>query len=71
MKITQPKKIENGVRLYAAVPSESRPWNHIVVYIRTNTMKRWVCDCEDFILRRIGQHRHCRHIRKVRRELSA
>ena len=61
------------VRVWAYVPSRSRVnLNHLVAFIRTKNddVRRWVCDCEDFMFRQIGQRRHCNHIKDVRRELG-
>lgn len=36
---------------------------HCVYFLRKAGIKRWVCDCKDFLIRRIALGRHCKHIR--------
>jgi hypothetical protein len=56
-----------GIRLYAHVNSASRAGViHNVVFIRKGGMRRWLCDCEDFLFRAFTSRKHCRHIKKAR-----
>lgn len=71
IRIVRPRQIRNGVRLYAYVHSASdRRRKHLVTYIRTASMRRWNCDCADFLFRRVGQRRVCKHIHRVREAIQ-
>jgi hypothetical protein len=71
IKIVRPAKSRNGVKLYAIVPSSSKGGlSHIVVYLRTSTMKRWLCACHDQVFNQTGKRRNCRHIHAVRKEVG-
>ena len=65
-----PLNVRNGVRLYAHVASRSRNLEHVVVFIRKAGMRRWLCDCEDFLFRGFSRRRHCEHIRAVRENIA-
>jgi hypothetical protein len=70
IKITKPKSVENGVRLYATVQRNPHVAPHQVVYLRTANKKRWTCDCPDFTFRENGKGRHCDHIKQVRAKIE-
>jgi hypothetical protein len=56
------------IKLHADVKRDSSEMFHKVVFIRTKDMKRWLCDCTDFMMRRVSRRRHCVHIKAVRAE---
>lgn len=38
---------------------------YMVRYVRQRGVKRFVCSCPDFFIRRQFKHEHCKHIRGV------
>ncbi len=43
--------------------------SHWVYFLRKAGIKRWVCDCKDFLIRRIALGRHCKHIRYAKERI--
>jgi len=75
IQIHHPRKILNGVRLVAQVQSDSRSrFSHTILYIdgkfRGRRRRLFVCSCEDFLYRREGRIRSCKHTRIVRRKVG-
>jgi hypothetical protein len=68
VKIHKPNNRHNPVKLYANVPSRSRPGKfHTVTYIRKpGVTERWFCTCEDQVFVRTSKRQHCDHIKKVK-----
>ena len=67
LSIRKASNVGGSVRIYAKVQSRTRPvLQHVVVFIRRAGMRRWLCQCEDFILRQAGHRKHCDHIKAVR-----
>ena len=57
----------NPVRKYALVIDVVD--SHWVYFLRKAGIKRWVCDCKDFLIRRIALGRHCKHIRYAKERI--
>lgn len=63
------KRTKKGslVKVMAKVASEFlADVSYTVGYIRSKSFRGWVCNCEDFLYRRIPTNRNCKHIREVR-----
>lgn len=69
LEIRRPKSKRSAIKVYAKVQRTEHSEEHLVVYIRTAGMKRWICDCEDFMLKKMSRRRSCVHIRPVREEV--
>jgi hypothetical protein len=57
------------IKFYAKVEKECGAKAHRVVRIRTSRMKRWLCDCDDFLFRKAPRNRHCSHIQATKRKM--
>lgn len=65
--IHRPRTIQNGIRLYGIVRTADGTAHH-VAYIRKSGMRRWVCNCLDFVFHRMGSHQHCECLKAARRQ---
>jgi hypothetical protein len=76
LTINRPMRKGGPVKLYANVkfsPEDKDTLEHVehsVVFLRTKNMKRWQCDCKDFLFRKAARRRHCSHIKAVRAEIA-
>lgn len=71
VKIHKPVSRNSAVKLYANVPSRSRPGlQHTVTYMRKAGIERWTCTCEDQNIKKIAARKNCTHIRQVKSQLS-
>ena len=68
MKVTVSKsRNKRGrVKIYARVQRHPLGSDHACVRIRTKGMKRWLCDCANFLFEKAGKRRHCAHLRAAK-----
>lgn len=64
--IKKPKSKHGPIKVYARVQRDRGSDEHLVIYLRTPGMKRWICDCEDFMFRKMARRKVCEHIKSVR-----
>ena len=64
--IKKPKSRHGPIKVYARVQRDRGSDEHLVIYLRTPGMKRWICDCEDFMFRKMARRKVCEHIKSVR-----
>ncbi len=70
IEIRKPKSKHGAIKVYARVQRHSHSDEHLVIKLRVPGMKRWICDCEDFMFRKMAKRKHCDHIKAVREELK-
>ena len=65
VEIKKPKSCHGPIKVYAWVQRTLESDEHLVIFLRTKGMKRWICDCEDFMFRKIARRKTCDHIKAV------
>jgi len=66
IRIRKSQNCHGRVKIYANVIRRDGAPHHTVVRLRTKGMKRWLCDCENFLFNKAGKRRHCRHLRAAK-----
>lgn len=65
-EIRKPKSKHGAIKIYARVQRTPESDEHLVIKLRLPGMKRWICDCEDFMFRKLAKRKHCDHIKFVK-----
>jgi hypothetical protein len=71
IRINRSNRPKGKVKIHATVFRGTQgSEQHRVIFLRTKSMKRWMCDCEDFIYRQFVDRKHCVHIKLVKAEIE-
>ena len=66
IRIRKSQNCHGRVKIYANVIRRDGAPHHTVVRLRTKGMKRWLCDCENFLFNKAGKRRHCDHLKAAK-----